>query len=761
MPIKAKNKTDSGSRVVLYARVSTEEQTGEDHFSLGAQFAEMREIAAKKGWEVVGEFVDEGISGTKRNRPQLEAVLSLARSRAFDVLMVHELSRLSRSVYYTLDIFDILGKAGIGFASVRDPDFDFADPSKRLFLTILAAINEYYVTALSHHVKKSKRARARQGLYNASSIPYGYKHSGDSKTPPVIEAEEAAIIIFVFETYSLGRYSDLEVAEMLNAKGHRARSGRRVNRDMVTRILTNPFYTGKILYRDVTSSISEVYEGQHQAIITNDLWEKVQEVRTVRNVRSRAVQKSYRAYLLSGLATCDVCGRALRGQTVMPSNKQYYREVSFTRGYIDCPHQNTGVQVEILDSQINYIIQSIQLPPDWLSEVSAQVDDVSQLVEIHRRRDRLEAERYRLQQMRMEGDFDENLDDYREQIERIRREISNLPTYDQIETIRITGKAVQDLYQTWSSANKEDQRDLLRLILREVRVDVVNGRITSIYPLAAFLSIFRKIPMLVEQEFGEFIPLWDASQSHSISGLKQLPPCYTAPPLPSLTLPFFDSRQVLYSKVRSTPGIAEALRLLNARENSATKMVQLVPQNHPVLPMDFRKWPGVTSCDLDMIDFQNLPTDSIDLLFSQYLLFENALDGRIPGEDMLVQIYSRLRSKGVWYFVDIFPQDFSAHWVHRYMPTAWQWAKANTWTIYGLYSQLLNVGFKATIKRKAYSQPTTALAAQDILQKYPSFYLNLNNDSLTQAVKHLQDINNQSVVFPSEFTIIEVWAQRH
>lgn len=546
MSVKANKKTASGSRVVLYARVSTEEQSGEDHFSLGAQFAEMRETAEKKGWEIVGEFVDEGISGTKRNRPQLEAALSLARSQAFDVLMVHELSRLSRSVYYTLDIFDVLGKMGIGFASVRDPDFDFADPSKRLFLTILAAINEYYVTALSHHVKKSKRARARQGLYNASSIPYGYKHSGTSQTPAIIETEEAASVVFAYETYSLGRYSDLEIAEMLNAKGHRARSGRRVSRDMITRILTNPFYMGKILYRDAATNISEIYEGQHSAVVSSELWEKVQEVRTTRNVRSRAVQKSYRVYLLSGLAVCNVCGRTLRGQTVTTSNiQQYYREVSFTRGYIDCPHQNIGVKVEILDSQINNIVQNIQLPPDWLNEVSSQVDDVSQLVEIRRQRDRLEAERYRLQQMRIEGDFDDNLDEYREQMERIRREISGLPTYDQIETIRITGKAIQDLYQTWSTANQEDQRDLLRLILREVRVDVPNGRITAIYPLAAFLSIFREIPMLVEQEFGEFIPLWDASQSQTILGLKQLPPCNSAPSLPSLTLPFFDSRQLL------------------------------------------------------------------------------------------------------------------------------------------------------------------------------------------------------------------------
>lgn len=128
---------------------------------------------------------------------------------------------------------------------------------------------------------------------------------------------------------------------------------------------------------------------------------------------------------------------------------------------------------------------------------------------------------------------------------------------------------------------------------------------------------------------------------------------------------------------------------------------------------------------------------------------------------MLAQIYSRLQPNGVWYFIDMLPQDFPAHWVYRYVPTAWKWAKTHTWTIYSLYSRLLNIGFKAQIKRKAYSQTVTPLAAQNILQKSQSFFHTLNDDSLNNAIESLQIINNQSVNLPSEFTIIEVWAQKY
>lgn len=148
---------------MLYARVSTEEQAGKDHFSIEAQLHEMRDYASEKGWDIVGEFVDEGESGTKHDRPQLNAALSITQKKGCDIFLTHELSRLSRSVYHALDIFDKLGQLQVGFASVKDPEFDFSDPSKRFFLTIKAAINEYYIHLLRQHTSKSKRERSRQG----------------------------------------------------------------------------------------------------------------------------------------------------------------------------------------------------------------------------------------------------------------------------------------------------------------------------------------------------------------------------------------------------------------------------------------------------------------------------------------------------------------------------------------------------------------------------------------------------------------------
>jgi len=192
-----------------------------DGFSIEAQFTEMREFAAQRGWEVVAEFVDIGVSGTKTERPQLDAMQAAAAEHAFDVLLVHDLSRLSRaSVYKTFGIFEYLGKHDVGFASVKEPQFDYSTSTGRLFLTFLAGINQYYTDQLKMHTRKSKHQRARDGLYNASLLPYGYRHAGDARTPPEIVTEEAAVVKLIFEKYATARFSYQGLADFLNAHGH-------------------------------------------------------------------------------------------------------------------------------------------------------------------------------------------------------------------------------------------------------------------------------------------------------------------------------------------------------------------------------------------------------------------------------------------------------------------------------------------------------------------------------------------------------------
>lgn len=229
-----------------------------------------------------------------------------------------------------------------GFKSVKDPDFDFTSPTGILFLTILAALNQYYLDLLRQHTAKSKRERARQGLYNASITPYGYRHVGDARTPPEVVEAEAAAVRLAFETYAAGTYSFQEVADRLTEAGYRTWTGRPFGKDSLDEMLRNQFYAGQVAYGlKRPDQPPEFFPGQHQAIITLEMFENCEEIRRKRRGAARSYQGSFWVYLLNAISHCSVCGRTLRAQAT--KFNRYYREMSRERGFVDCPNGQKGV----------------------------------------------------------------------------------------------------------------------------------------------------------------------------------------------------------------------------------------------------------------------------------------------------------------------------------------------------------------------------------------------------------------------------------
>ncbi|OQY27455.1 MAG: hypothetical protein B6243_13000 [Anaerolineaceae bacterium 4572_5.2] len=301
------------SRVILYARVSTDMQAKEGH-SIDAQLNEMREFAAPRNWQVVGEFLDPGASGSSMNRPGLQTLLQAVANKEGDVVLVHETSRLSRSIFDTFRIFEILGQHEVGFASVKEPNFDFSSPSGRLFLTMIAAMNQYYLDLLKQHTAKGKRERARKGLYNASIMPYGYAPTENPKEPPLIAKSEAEGVRLAFETYAAGNASYQDVSERLNEAGYRTRSGRGFAKDTIDDMLRNPFYIGKIVYGTKRKDKApETFDGRHEKIISPQLFEACQRVQRLRAHPARPENQD--GPVLSGnVPFAGLCGLSQRSK---------------------------------------------------------------------------------------------------------------------------------------------------------------------------------------------------------------------------------------------------------------------------------------------------------------------------------------------------------------------------------------------------------------------------------------------------------------
>lgn len=144
-------------RCAIYARVSTADQRVDN------QLYDLRQFAAQRGFEVVAEYTDVGISGRKARRPGLDAMLSDARKRKFNVLIVAAFDRLARSTKHFLSVVDELDGLGIEFVSRRE-NIATDGAMGRLFLTLISSIAELEADLIKERVRAGIRRRKLEGL---------------------------------------------------------------------------------------------------------------------------------------------------------------------------------------------------------------------------------------------------------------------------------------------------------------------------------------------------------------------------------------------------------------------------------------------------------------------------------------------------------------------------------------------------------------------------------------------------------------------
>jgi DNA invertase Pin-like site-specific DNA recombinase len=143
-------------RVALYARVSTSDQNPE------TQLVELRAIAKRRGFEIVEEFIDRGVSGARRKRPALDRLLWAVRHAKVDIVMVWAFDRMARSVQHFLEIVDEFDHLKIEFVSLRE-NVDTGGPLGRLFITIVGAFAELERSLIRERVSAGMRRAKFEG----------------------------------------------------------------------------------------------------------------------------------------------------------------------------------------------------------------------------------------------------------------------------------------------------------------------------------------------------------------------------------------------------------------------------------------------------------------------------------------------------------------------------------------------------------------------------------------------------------------------
>lgn len=143
-------------RVAIYARVSTSDQRAD------LQVDDLRQIASQRGWQVVGEYVDQGVSGMKDSRPQLDAMMRRVHQGGIDIIGVWKLDRLARSVRHLIITLDELRAMKVEFFSARDA-IDTSTPAGRFCWTVIGAVGELERELIVERTKAGLAAARRRG----------------------------------------------------------------------------------------------------------------------------------------------------------------------------------------------------------------------------------------------------------------------------------------------------------------------------------------------------------------------------------------------------------------------------------------------------------------------------------------------------------------------------------------------------------------------------------------------------------------------
>ena len=234
-------------RAAIYGRVSTEDQV--DGTSLDEQRRVCGGAIAARGWELAGEYIDEGITGTKRQRPEWQRMLADIRAGNLDAVVVLKLDRFARNAGHAITETDALVELGVTFVSVKE-NIDLSTAHGRMMRTMLAGFAELERDTIVERTVSGQRAKARDGRWPGGQPPYGWRLEGKQRDArPVPDEAERQVLRLAFEWVTTERLNATQVADRLNSLGLRSRVVGRWSATVVRRTLRDTvLYDGKVVW---------------------------------------------------------------------------------------------------------------------------------------------------------------------------------------------------------------------------------------------------------------------------------------------------------------------------------------------------------------------------------------------------------------------------------------------------------------------------------------------------------------------------------
>lgn len=318
------------NKAALYARYSSDNQRSE---SIDAQLRAMQNYCQQNHILIVETYIDEAKSAITDHRPSFQKMIADSKYHQFNIVLVHKLDRFARNRYDSAVYKRELKKNGVSVYSVLENLDD--SPENIMMESVLEGMSEYYLQNLAREVMKGMRETALQCKHTGGKPPLGYDLNTDGKL--IINQGEAEVVQQIFKMY-LDNYSYSKMAEILNKKGYRTKTGSLFRKNSFYSILRQEKYTGGYIWNRASAKQNGMrnshkskalkdqvrIQGGCPSIISYADFEEVQKKMQERT-HGKAESKARRYYMLGGkgFLQCGICGKSMTG-TVRKSHGKTY-----------------------------------------------------------------------------------------------------------------------------------------------------------------------------------------------------------------------------------------------------------------------------------------------------------------------------------------------------------------------------------------------------------------------------------------------------
>lgn len=343
-------------KIGAYIRVSTEDQVKVFEGSLESQKYRIQEFIDYKNrqtpnWgEVVEWYVEEGISAGTTNRPMYQKIMSDIRKGKVNLILVSDLTRLSRNLLDFCNLINELEKHKASYLSMKE-QFDTSTPIGRMMVYIIIALGQFEREQTSERVSINCHSRALRGLMNGGPAPLGYDKHSEKKGILLVNNSEAKIVEIIFQAFletgsrakTIEKLSEMGIAPKKTSKRSKAKGLRKWTVQSLGSVLTNVTYIGKReinkLYKDEDPDYLKPWQKYQTVkaawppILKEEIFCDAQKLIIEANEkeRTRLGKSEKRIFLLTGIIHCAETGLPLVGQVGHGSSGTVHKYYHYVR----------------------------------------------------------------------------------------------------------------------------------------------------------------------------------------------------------------------------------------------------------------------------------------------------------------------------------------------------------------------------------------------------------------------------------------------